>query len=504
VSDPSPENLKVSDRSAEGERGSKTSSKTSRENFTGEQQAQPTDKFSTFSGEQPEKVLLAPKPGESLAELEERTRRYHEELAKQKAARAEQSFGIVFEGGHVHGAGSKPGESKPSGDMFNDDPHPTRIVAALTPEVEEQMRKEKQERRESILESATMMAIEAESNPPMWPVALMRQFADSLADDHPQKELLARLSREQAAGLSPQMRSRYESPDKTFDMAAHVPLASEAETVPDPAPPENTPDPGLPDDAVLANDNQKGGFWQSRIPFRATVPGSDRLIFPYRGEEDARLEECTKADKAAWEKAYKRFPQLQRHLSEKEASALMKALVRNELHWYSVEDRSQDGEARKGKLSLGNTAGYSQITPRGVQEFETGMQNGQKVREPYPQLTDFLKKRGHSGKGHETQALQDPDCVPMIVAAKLSTLVDLYEKSGTAINLRTLAYGYNADVTYHPDDPTKFHAASLPLQAPLEQSFGFKKAFPTDNEAALKESVHLKNVEAELKRLLPH
>ena len=75
---------------------------------------------------------------------------------------------------------------------------------------------------------------------------------------------------------------------------------------------------------------------------RMTSPGSDRLIFPYRGTEDSHLAECTIANPAAWSEAFQAFPELVKYLSAETASKLMKALVRNELHNYDVKDRMGD------------------------------------------------------------------------------------------------------------------------------------------------------------------
>ncbi len=63
------------------------------------------------------------------------------------------------------------------------------------------------------LDSATLMAITAESDPSVMPVALLRQYADSLPEGHPDKSRLTDLSRQQAAALSPEFANRYDRPD---------------------------------------------------------------------------------------------------------------------------------------------------------------------------------------------------------------------------------------------------------------------------------------------------
>lgn len=84
------EPVKANDKVKEGEKPpDKVVAKTSAENFTAEKQAQPTETFKTWSNEEPKKVLVAARPGETLEEFTARTNQYHEELerkAKEKAA----------------------------------------------------------------------------------------------------------------------------------------------------------------------------------------------------------------------------------------------------------------------------------------------------------------------------------------------------------------------------------------------------------------------------------
>lgn len=102
--------VKLTDQVKEGEQQPiKATAKTSTENFTAEQQAQPTEKFTTYSGEEPKKVLVAAKPGESLAEFTARTNQYHEEQerkAKEKPAVQPLCIG-GFEDGSVITAGGR-------------------------------------------------------------------------------------------------------------------------------------------------------------------------------------------------------------------------------------------------------------------------------------------------------------------------------------------------------------------------------------------------------------
>lgn len=103
------------------------------------------------------------------------------------------------------------------------DPHPTRMMSAMTPEVEAKIKAERQAKHEQISQSATLMAIEAGKNPAMQAVALGRKHADSLPADDPQKQKLTELSRELAAKYSPEMRARYEQ----FDGGTHKAIKPE-------------------------------------------------------------------------------------------------------------------------------------------------------------------------------------------------------------------------------------------------------------------------------------
>ena len=224
-------------------------------------------------------------------------------------------------------------------------------------------------------------------------------------------------------------------------------------------------------------------------------------IFPYRGLEDAKLAECTKENPRAWDDAARAFPQLTDHLSISQLVPLMKGLVRNEIHYYDEADIKDDNAAKQGKSSGVGTLGYSQISIEGVQKFE----------QKYPQLKSFLESKGYSGPGHEGKALEDPSCVPMIVAAKLAQIADLYSVSSDKLTLskkieitpQSLAYGYNADVYYNPrnhDDPD-FHSFTIPKAKELEQLRGYEKAYPTSDERALRKSAHLRHVEQQIREI---
>ncbi|HEY9682155.1 MAG TPA: hypothetical protein V6C86_11295 [Oculatellaceae cyanobacterium] len=160
---------------------------------------------------------------------------------------------------------------------------------------------------------------------------------------------------------------------------------------------------------------------------------------PIEGQEEGLMAATTASDPKAWEHAASNFPQL-----ADVSPSLMKAYVRNELAFYGREDLAQDIAASAGE-SLGitpPTLGMAQITVKGIDEFE----------KKYPQFRAFLESKGYSGPGHEMRALLDPECVPMIVAAKTASLVDDLHKQGIEHpTLEQLAYAYNPDVYSYSD-----------------------------------------------------
>lgn len=235
---------------------------------------------------------------------------------------------------------------------------------------------------------------------------------------------------------------------------------------------------------------------------RMMAPGvTDRLIFPYRGFEDEYLAACTKDNPQAWIQAFNSFPELHQFLSYKEGAKLMQALVRNELHHYDPGDIAGDRNASEGQANDSETLGYAQITPLGLRSFEL----------QYPQLKAFLTAKGYIGSGHEQKALEDPSCVPMIVGAKLQSIADFYKKShdkitgapNVPITAKTLAYAYNADVYYNPNNSKlpDFHANVLPKAKDAEKLRGYEKAYPTGDLRVLSKSVHVQNIESQYKFL---
>ncbi|MBZ0189088.1 MAG: hypothetical protein K8F91_22780 [Candidatus Obscuribacterales bacterium] len=160
---------------------------------------------------------------------------------------------------------------------------------------------------------------------------------------------------------------------------------------------------------------------------------------PLADQESAIMADTTKRNPQAWENAKGLFPQL------KDVSVdIMKAYTRNEIANYDRMDLKDDIDAARGSTgSLPGrpaeraTLGISQISPKGVREFE----------ERYPEFKKFLENKGYTGPGHEVAALLDPECAPIIVAAKTASIMEDMQKHGLEKpSLEQIAYSYNPDV----------------------------------------------------------
>ena len=178
---------------------------------------------------------------------------------------------------------------------------------------------------------------------------------------------------------------------------------------------------------------------------KASIEIWDATERPLLGSERLLMKSITATDPQAWENAAKLFPQ---QLSAVPMS-LMKAYTLNEINHYDRWDWADDLLAAAGSLrdsptrkAEQATLGLAQISPKGVHEFE--------VR--YPQLQRFLAAKGYSGPGHEAKALLDPECVPMIVAAKTASIVeDLHKRGIKHPTSEQIAYAYNPDVYSYSD-----------------------------------------------------
>ncbi len=247
----------------------------------------------------------------------------------------------------------------------------------------------------------------------------------------------------------------------------------------------------------------------------SSIPGAlkpDREQFPFQGKEFTQLSKCSSASSKAWKNAYHAYPKLKSTLAYKDAVVLMKALVLNELQQYRGKNLKRDEAASKRHIpnSSLEPLGFAQLSPKAVYELEKGISGGKTVRPEATELINFLTAKGYSGEGHEATALLDPDCVPMLVGAKLESLIDYYERATDKfsakplrIDIRTLAYGYKPDVFWNPKDPgdPNFHAVTSAEQALSERLQGFDLLYPCSQENVLTKSRHLKNVEQWLIRL---
>ncbi|MBX9693952.1 MAG: hypothetical protein K2Z81_16325, partial [Cyanobacteria bacterium] len=183
----------------------------------------------------------------------------------------------------------------------------------------------------------------------------------------------------------------------------------------------------------------------------------------------------------------------------------MKALLLNEIHLYDDFDVEQDEKTASAVVpstSL-STVGFSQLTPKLVRELEEGLHNGRKIQERNIALISFLADAGHDGEGHEARALLDTACLPMLVAARLDSLIKHLSRtrdrvSGSLhieLSLPVLAYSYNPDVFFNPgaDGDRDFHPVYR-NETYFERLRGYDKAFPTCANEALSVSRHLDNV----------
>src|SRR5690606_16861254 len=104
--------------------------------------------------------------------------------------------------------------------------------------------------------------------------------------------------------------------------------------------------------------------------------------------------------------------------TRREGTALLKALVLNEIHLYEIQDEERDAEAAQSLISASSLEplGLAQMTPKVVYELEEGLYAGRPIREKDGLLRNYLRSLGYKGDGHEAMALLDPRCIPWIVA----------------------------------------------------------------------------------------
>ncbi|HIA54181.1 MAG TPA: hypothetical protein EYN91_19180 [Candidatus Melainabacteria bacterium] len=152
---------------------------------------------------------------------------------------------------------------------------------------------------------------------------------------------------------------------------------------------------------------------------------TEQLVFPLRGKED------TQVHYTACAAAYAAFPEFARHPNIDRA--LIPALIRNELHFYSdAKEKPVEGilnvfgDLPKESLSIG---------PAQIQK-----QNIERLMQSYPQLND--PELGNIA-GNPLRAALNPEKAPWFVAALLAENISRREASGLPITHQALIQDYN-------------------------------------------------------------
>lgn len=145
--------------------------------------------------------------------------------------------------------------------------------------------------------------------------------------------------------------------------------------------------------------------------------------FIYRGKEDEQM------DYGACANAYKAFPEFARH--PEVDKALLPAIIRNELHFYSLwKDSTADGIAGV----LGQVPGRPQ-TSLGVGQIQE--QHLPRLMKEFPQLKEKAEITD------PVKAVLDKHKVPWLVAAYLADSVRTLEKANQPVTNRALMLLYN-------------------------------------------------------------
>jgi len=210
--------------------------------------------------------------------------------------------------------------------------------------------------------------------------------------------------------------------------------------------------------------------------------------------ETSLINATTAENPRAWSDAKAAFPQLAAISGD-----IMQAYTRNEIASYDRWDLKEDIDAATnnlmdlpGRPANQATLGISQISPKGVHEFE----------EKYPQLKKFLESKGYSGANHEAAALLDPDCVPMIVATKTASVVeDLHKHGIQKPTSEQIAYAYNPDVySYSNGHDGKEYKALYQLDVKVSATFhpDQKKEYYANKPEVIAASKHIHNVMSHL------
>lgn len=145
--------------------------------------------------------------------------------------------------------------------------------------------------------------------------------------------------------------------------------------------------------------------------------------------------EMNKIPDAAWHQAYEKFPQFKESgLTEQQTKETMQAIIRNELYNYDLSDKFDDDQARR-------TGNPLDLPKRAANDATLG--NSQlSVNAVLKRAQEYPEQIGHF-KGHEVEALLDPQNAPLLVAATLAHNLEMYQRHHVPITQQTLGYSYN-------------------------------------------------------------
>ncbi len=157
---------------------------------------------------------------------------------------------------------------------------------------------------------------------------------------------------------------------------------------------------------------------------------------PYRGEITSKMNEIPAS---AWHQAYEAFPQFKKAgLTEKQATEVMQAIVRNELYNYDKFDQADENHARE----TGKPMHYPQRKDDNAATLGVSQLSINAVRERLAEYPEQLK----SLVGKEVQALLDPRIAPLLVASTLAHDIEMFTRHRVPVTEQSLAYIYNPDI----------------------------------------------------------
>jgi hypothetical protein len=221
---------------------------------------------------------------------------------------------------------------------------------------------------------------------------------------------------------------------------------------------------------------------------KAAIQVWDNSDKPLQGSEKQLMASLTQSNPRAWDQARDAFPQLANVPTD-----LMKAYTLNEINHYDRNDWIDDMAAAAGhpvdlpaRGKKDSTLGLCQISPKGVEQFE----------HQYPQLKQFLNNKGY-GPGQEARALLDPECVPMIVAAKTAAIVqDMQDHDIKHPTVEQIAYAYNPDVYSYLEHNHKVYKPLYQgeIYTSKAQHWDQQKEYYAKSSDVIATSKHIRNV----------